>query len=143
MPPVVEIAEPVAAALAAAFAASAPREFVGLLGGDRGRDRWLATHFVALPNTAADDDRFVVEPAAFAAAEALLRQRGAAWLGFVHSHPFAAPRPSAADRDQLWRDCVQLIVGGSPRALELRAFWFATAGGEPLPLALGTAAVGR
>lgn len=85
--------------------------------------------FEPLGNVAANDDCFTVDAANFAAAEAALRARGVAWLGFAHSHARGAPAPSAIDRRELWRDCVQLIVAGD----EVRAFWFSGERCVPLP----------
>lgn len=129
MLPSVELAPPLRDALRRAFAAAAPREFVGLLGGARETHTVRLATCTLLPNVAVDEQAFAVPAAAFATAEAELRARGEAWLGFVHSHPFAAARPSEADRRQLWRDCVQLIGGGSPDAPHWRAWWLS--GAEP------------
>ncbi len=129
MLPFVELAPPLREAMRRAFVAAAPREFVGLLGGVREVHRVRLATCTLLPNVAAGEHAFVVPAAAFATAEAELRARGEAWLGFVHSHPFAAARPSQADRRQLWRDCVQLIGGGAPDAPHWRAWWLS--GAEP------------
>lgn len=129
MLPFVELAPPLREALRRAFAAEAPREFVGLLGGARDAHTVRLATCTLLPNLAVGEDAFEVPAVAFAAAEAAWRAAGVAWLGFVHSHPFAAARPSEADRRLLWRDCVQLIGGGAPDAPHWRAWWLS--GAEP------------
>ena len=93
-------------------ASTGVREFVGLLAGERTASQWRVTAMLPLPNLATGNDAFVVDPVAFAAAEAALRTAGFAWLGFVHSHPTSSAAMSAVDRECLWRGCLQLIVGG-------------------------------
>jgi proteasome lid subunit RPN8/RPN11 len=132
MPPELSIDAVVATALVRCLRAHAPREFVGLLGGTRlagtsAGGRWRVGHVVPLPNVAAGDGSFAVDAFAFLVAEAQLRQQGLDWLGFVHSHPGSPATPSAQDRRQLWRGCVQLIVGERLGEIELRAFWLADA----------------
>lgn len=105
--------------------AAAPREFVALLAGPATSGAWFADHVQPLANTAAAPDRFEVEAAAFAAAEAALRDQGRRWLGFVHSHPSGRAALSASDRQRLWPHCLQLVIGlGDPSAegTWLRAF---------------------
>jgi proteasome lid subunit RPN8/RPN11 len=99
---------------------AAPREFAGVLGGERGADAWRVTRVLPLANSAAGDDAFAIGPEAFVAAERALHAAGLAWLGFVHSHPRSTAAPSARDRRELWRGCVQMIVGADG----VRAFWF-------------------
>jgi proteasome lid subunit RPN8/RPN11 len=132
-PRTVALAPGLLAALHRHCRAEAPREFAGALGGERHDDVVRVTTVLPLANVASDDDAFVVAPAAFVAAEATLRAAGRIWLGFVHSHPRGAATPSQRDRTELWRNCVQAIVGGAPRAT-LRAFWFAGEHCRELPL---------
>ena len=106
-------------AIARAVAAAHPREMVGAVAGASADDGAIITAFEPLPNVAGGEDRFGVDPLAFAAVEAGLRDRGHALLGFVHSHPDGSAEPSATDRRELWRDCLQLIVSADDR---LRAF---------------------
>ncbi len=138
MPRYVSIAAAVHTTLRRAFLTATPREFVGLLGGVRTTDSLGVTHFEPLPNAAIDTDSFTVDAVHFAAGEATLRHRGCTWLGFVHSHAHGSAQPSARDRTQLWRDCLQLIVGsGGPngRGIDVRAFWFFASHYATLPIA--------
>ncbi len=112
----------VAAAIARAAQQALPCEMVGVLGGSTANGRPRITRFVPLSAADCRRDRFHVPPAAFAAAEAALRADGLAWLGFVHSHPRGDARPSATDERELWRGCVQLVVGLGGQRPELRAF---------------------
>ena len=115
--------------------AALPREFVAALGGRRGPDGWHLDAKLPLPNVANAADRFEVPPAAFAAAEAELRQRQLVWLGFVHSHPDGSAAPSGVDHDQLWWHCLQCIVS-VPRSGggRLECHWCDAAGCRTLPL---------
>lgn len=132
--PTLRLLAPVRAAITAAAHAAAPRELVGVLGGPPHEPGCIAC-FVPLPGCG-DRDGFAVDAATFAAAEAQLRARGARFRGFVHSHPFASAALSRRDRAELWRDCVQLVVGGagSPTA-EFAAWWLPS--GDHAPRALG------
>lgn len=130
-------------AIRAAAMAAWPCEFVGLLGGgrDAARGDLRIAAFAPLPEAATTADAFAVPPPAFARAESELRERGAPWLGFVHSHPDGVAEPSHRDRRELWRHCVQMIVAAT-RTGEQRvaAFWFDDRGAHPLALAADTAA---
>lgn len=100
-------------ALLQAAATAAPREAVGLLGGDEHDGAVHVTSFVAVPQHAAAADAFVVPAPAFATAEAALRARGERWLGFAHSHPHGSAMPSLRDRRELWSGCVHVIVAAA------------------------------
>lgn len=112
--------------------AVAPREFVALLAGPANRVDTPATrvdapadrveapatrealvvdHVLPIANATTERDRFEVDAAAFAAAEAALRDQGRSWLGFVHSHPIGRATLSAIDRQRLWPHCLQLVLG--------------------------------
>ena len=119
MPDAVAWTEDLREALLAAARLASPRELVAVLGGDCGADTTSVTAFVEVQNVARGDDRFGVDPGAFAAVEQQLRRRGCAFVGFAHSHPRGAAAPSARDRDELWSGCVQLIVAGD----DVRAYW--------------------
>lgn len=106
----VELPPELARACNTAAAAAAPREFVGALGGQQHRGAFVVQMLWPLTNTAEGTEAFAVAAADFAAATAALLASGCPFLGFVHSHPGGAPRPSARDRAELWSDCLQLIV---------------------------------
>jgi proteasome lid subunit RPN8/RPN11 len=100
-----------------------PLEMVAAVGGQR-VGRVLRIDQIVPFEGAGSDDGFVVPPTAFLAAASCLQLARAPWLGFVHSHPGGSPAPSARDRRELWRGCVQLIVGGARRdELQTAAFW--------------------
>lgn len=133
MLPAVCIDSDLRAELAAACRAHRAHEFVGLLGGRRGPRGVRATAWVRLPNAAADADSFAVDPVAFVRAEAQLRARELAWLGFVHSHVRAGASLSQADREHLWRDCLQFVASVHGGTFALRGFAFAGGAWQPLP----------
>lgn len=135
----VVIGPAVQAALQTALHAHGAREFVALLGGPTA-PRYHVTCLQPLANVATHDDAFVVPPAAFAAGLAALERRGACWLGFVHSHPGATAALSRRDHATLWRDCLQLVVGGGAAAPTWAAFVGDAAGFVPLPVQLARAA---
>ena len=120
MPDAVAWTEDLREALLDAARLASPREVVAVLGGDCGADTTSVTAFVEVENVARGDDRFGVDPGAFAAVEQQLRRRGCAFVGFAHSHSRGVAAPSARDRDELWSGCVQLIVAGD----DVRAYWF-------------------
>ena len=108
-------------------------EPVALLGGHHTARRAVVSAWHPLPNVAvaaSAPHSFVVDPIAFARAEAELRSRGTDWLGFVHGHPGGVASLSQRDRQQAWRDCVQLVVGRR----DIAAFWLHGERCEPLPL---------
>jgi proteasome lid subunit RPN8/RPN11 len=110
-------------AFAAAAAAAWPAEACGLLGGRRCGGDFAVRTFLPLRNHSRDDGAFAVDAVEFAAGEARLRAAGRALVGFAHSHPGGAALPSARDRRELWRDCLQWI-GAVDRGggFELAAF---------------------
>jgi proteasome lid subunit RPN8/RPN11 len=108
----VELAPAMTTTLAALAARAHPREFVGALGGRTTDAGWRVETILPLPNVAGATDAFAIAAHDFAAAAAELAASDTPWIGFVHSHPHGDPRPSARDRAALWRDCLQLIVGG-------------------------------
>lgn len=129
------------AALGEAVRAAGDREFVAALGGHRDGEHLHVVAVRALPNRAGRGDRFRVDPVAFAAAEQALRTAGTPWLGFVHSHPHGPPMPSATDRAELWRDCLQWIAAPDGDAVAVRAFWFTGERAAELPLQVQVEAV--
>lgn len=112
-------------AIERAALAAWPREMAAALGGSRSAGALQIERVVPFAG-AGDAHGFAVPPAAFVAAEAQFRDAGCEWLGFVHSHPGGTASPSTRDRVELWRGCVQLLVGGaSADDLRFAAFWFA------------------
>lgn len=129
----------VRAAIAAMARAAAPRELVGLLGGPACGARRIE-QFVPLPPECGGPHGFHVAAHEFAVAEAVLRGRGARWLGFVHSHPVGTAQLSHRDRRELWRECLQLVVGAaSSAAPTFAAWWLPNGDGPPHALTLETA----
>lgn len=121
-------------AIVGAVRAAWPDEVVGALGGRRRDGVFVVEQLVRFAG-AGRRDGFEVAPAAFLQAEHELGRAERTWQGFVHSHPGGSAAPSARDRDELWRHCVQLIVGGSdPHDLHTAAFWFDGDTCTPLPL---------
>jgi proteasome lid subunit RPN8/RPN11 len=121
------------AELAAACRAEPAREFVGLVGGRCSAGALRATAWVRLSNVAAHELSFLVVPGAFVGGEAALRARELAWLGFVHSHVRAGALLSHADREHLWRDCLQFVASAHGGTFALRGFAFAGGAWHPLP----------
>lgn len=124
--------------LVAAARAAWPHELAALLGGQRHGDTVAVQTFAPLPATGRAD-RFAADAVAFADAEAALRAAGAAFVGFCHSHPHAAPHPSRRDLVTAWPGCVQLLLGGAAADdLHGKAFTIQHGVATPVPLVLGT-----
>ncbi|MGQ0732441.1 MAG: Mov34/MPN/PAD-1 family protein [Acidobacteriota bacterium] len=85
-----------------------PHECCGAL---IGRDDAVAESF-ALPNTTEEGPRrrFLVRPEDYRAAEARATEAGGELLGFYHSHPDHAARPSQYDLDHAWPSFSYVIV---------------------------------
>ncbi len=132
----VSIEPAVHAALLRAHRGTGAREFCGVLGGARRAARCHVARCEPVANVAARDDRFAIEPSAFVAAERRLARDGLVWLGFVHGHPGGPAVPSAVDTEQLWRDCLQFLVGGGEPA-EVRAWRWHDRRWAELPLRIG------
>ncbi len=82
----------------------------------------LVTEALALPNTTKDGPRrrFLVRPVDYRAAERRADGLDAELVGFYHSHPDSAARPSRYDLDHAWPVFSYVIVavaGGEPAAL--------------------------
>lgn len=103
----------VLSAIATEAAAAWPSEGCGALLGSKsfgGTPR--VTRTVPLPNseTGRPHDRFEVAPRDYLAVEDEADRRGLALLGFWHSHPEGAARPSATDRAHAWEGLLTVIV---------------------------------
>ena len=108
----------VLSAIAAEAAAAWPSEGCGALLGPRLAG---ATPHVTLtlpvPNseTGRPRDRFEVAPRDYLAVEDEADRRGLSLLGFWHSHPEGAARPSATDRAFAWEGLLTVIVAVAGR----------------------------
>ncbi len=76
--------------------------------------------------TESRENRFLISPDQFRAAERHARQTGRQMVGIYHSHPDSPARPSAYDRDHAWPWFSYLIVSvaggkaGEANAWQLR-----------------------
>jgi proteasome lid subunit RPN8/RPN11 len=69
------------------------------------------------------ENRFLISPAQFKAAEIYARQSGLLMVGIYHSHPDSPARPSEYDRDHAWPWFIYLIVSvGGGQAGEAKAW---------------------
>lgn len=85
-----------------------PRECCGVLVGCA--DEILQA--IAARNLADDPDRYLLDPADHIAIRRNARAAGLAVVGFYHSHPHSAARPSATDQaEATYPDHWYLIVG--------------------------------
>ena len=92
-----------------------PRECCGVL---VGRDDEILQAFEAR-NLADDPNRYLLDPGDHIAIRRNARASGLAVVGFYHSHPHSAARPSATDRaEATYPDHLYLIVGAD----EVRLF---------------------
>ncbi len=94
-----------------------PHEACGALIGPSPAD---VTEALALPNqeAASPATRFTIAPFDYLGAEQAAEARGAQLVGFWHSHPDHAARPSATDREHAWEGLLTLVVAverGEPR----------------------------
>ena len=85
-----------------------PRECCGVL---VGRDAEIV-QAIAARNLADDPNRYVLDPADHIAIRRNSRAAGLAVIGFYHSHPHSAARPSETDQAEgTYPDHLYLIVG--------------------------------
>lgn len=130
--PTIVVAEQVLAELRARAHAALPAETVALLGGTG----HAITDLVPLPNVAArGHDRFAVDPVDFVRAVHDLAARGAEFLGFAHSHPGGSAGLSEVDRAELWRGCLQLVLGVAPGGGAIACYRLDDRGAHRLALA--------
>jgi proteasome lid subunit RPN8/RPN11 len=95
------------AAMVAHARESAPAECCGVLVG-AGE---LVVEAVPAKNLSPDPNRFLLDPRTHIAAEREARGRGLAVVGFYHSHPHSAPRPSPTDiAEASYAEAVHVIV---------------------------------
>ena len=125
-------------AIRAEAARAYPHEACGALIGCLPAD---VTEAVALSNreAASPATRFTIAPADYLGVEQAADARGAQLIGFWHSHPDHAARPSATDREHAWEGLLTVVVSveqGEPR--EITA-WSVPGRGQPfaeVPLSL-------
>jgi desampylase len=119
-------------ALLAEAASAHPRECCGLLFGDAaaGRIDALAAAANVHPQP---ETRFEIDPQALIDAHRAARSGGPQLVGYYHSHPGGAPRPSATDAEMAAGDGMIWAIIGRDRL----AFWRAgKAGFSALPYRL-------
>ena len=109
-----------------------PHEACGAL---IGPSRSEVVDALALRNreTASPRTRFTIAPEDYLTAERIADARGSELVGFWHSHPDHAARPSATDREHAWGGLLTLVIAvqqGEPR--EITAW---TLPGRDLPFA--------
>ncbi len=99
----------------------------------------IVTEALTLPNQEAQSPRtrFTISPADYLSVETTAEARGSRLLGFWHSHPDHAARPSATDREHAWEGLLTVVVAvekGRPGDITA---WTVPGRGEPfaeLPL---------
>jgi proteasome lid subunit RPN8/RPN11 len=94
-----------------------PHEACGALIGSSAAD---VTEALALSNreAASPATRFTIAPFDYLGVEQAAEARGAQLIGFWHSHPDHAARPSATDREHAWEGLLTVVVSvekGEPR----------------------------
>jgi proteasome lid subunit RPN8/RPN11 len=102
-----------------------PHECCGFMLGSVQGDEQRITEIRSQPNerTESRENRFVISPEQFKAAEAYARAAGLQLVGIYHSHPDSPARPSEYDREHAWPWFSYVIVsvmGG--RAAEANAW---------------------
>ncbi len=128
----------------AAVARNWPNEVVLLLGGQYVGATAYIERCSELTATATSPHHFRAHAVDFVRLEASLRADGHRWLGFAHSHPDGDAALSTTDRAELWRGCVQLVVGTrGPQATAAAAFWLWGQQLQQLPLRVAAAAEAR
>ena len=122
---------------------SRPRECCGLLlgrGDPSAGGHVELTEAVPAGNLADDPDRFLLDPVDHIRTRREARARGLDVVGFYHSHPHSAARPSARDvAEALASDAVHLIVSLEARAPVALAYAFAGGRFVEVPLQVGLA----
>lgn len=108
------------------FSAAAPAEGCALLLGSGGHDWHLLRIWPALnswPDPQERERRFSLDPREQLLAQRWARERGLQVLGAAHSHPAAAPHPSATDLALTVAPAL-LLIGGRPAVSDpLGATW--------------------
>ena len=80
-----------------------PEEGCGILGGTGSETKnAAAVHVIENNRRDSRQTRYVIAPEDFKAAEKSFKERGLQIVGFFHSHPDVAARPSQYDQDHAW-----------------------------------------
>lgn len=122
---VLRLAGEVSARLHDEALAAYPREACGFLVGRHARGKATVRRLLVAENRAARRDRFLIDARDVFEAMRSVRHDDSDLLGVYHSHPDAAPVPSAVDRSEAWAEWLYLIVscrGGNSGAQEM-ACW--------------------
>lgn len=104
-----------------------PREACGLLVGLPRDGGWSVAEIRRARNLEPEraDDRYMLDPEAFLAADRDARATGLDVVGFWHSHPDSPAVPSETDRQAAWPGYAYLIVSvrrGRPRDIRVWTF---------------------
>jgi proteasome lid subunit RPN8/RPN11 len=124
---VLDLSDDLAASVLSAAARAYPSECCGLIEGVDTQDGWRVTAVHEATNVAENPTRhFMVDPQIQFDLVRALRGSQQRIIGCFHSHPGAAPEPSATDRANAYEtDFLWLIAGGSPDdILTLAAYLF-------------------
>jgi proteasome lid subunit RPN8/RPN11 len=109
---------------------TAPAECCGVLVG--AGDRVIEA--VPAPNLSPDPNRFLLDPKTHLAAERDARGRGFAVVGFYHSHPHSAARPSPTDiAESSYAEALHVIVSLAGEEPALGVFKIGGEGVKDIP----------
>lgn len=102
-----------------------PDEACGLLLGTISNDGSVRVRqVVVVPNVAPERARrYVIEPRVLLEWDRAAQTSGWSIVGFFHTHPNAAPRPSATDAALAWPGYVYVIVGVNGEFITGMAAW--------------------
>jgi proteasome lid subunit RPN8/RPN11 len=102
-----------------------PHECCGFMLGSADEGTQRITEIRSQPNERTDsrENRFIISPEQFKAAESYARKTGLLLVGIYHSHPDSPARPSEYDRDHAWPWFSYVIVSvKSGKAAEANAW---------------------
>ena len=108
-----------------------PHECCGFVLGTPGADAAVETVRASNARDDSPQDRYLIPPVEFVRAQRNADRRGLDIVGFYHSHPDHAARPSAFDQDHAWPGYAYLIAevrAGEPR--DLRGYRVDAVGGS-------------
>jgi proteasome lid subunit RPN8/RPN11 len=102
-----------------------PYECCGALLGVDGAEGREVRDLMALENRREDSpqNRFSIAPEDFRAAERAARERDFEIIGWYHSHPDAAARPSQYDREHAWPWYSYVVIGVEAREPREMTSW--------------------